>query len=120
MKNLSRLGLAVATLALSVSVAQAHPKLLSANPAAGAHVSAPAQVRLSFSETLIGRFSHLSLADAAGHKAPLGPSSLSGDHKQLMAPLSARLRPGLYRLSWRAVSTDTHRVQGAYAFTVTR
>ena len=120
MKHAFALALMAASLTVGVSGAQAHPKLLFANPAAGARVRAPAQLRLGFSEALIGRFSQLSLADAAGHKAPVGPSSLSRDHKQLIAPLAGRLRPGLYRVSWHAVSTDSHRVQGGYAFTVTR
>jgi methionine-rich copper-binding protein CopC len=110
----------VALTALAVSTAQAHPKLLLATPAPGAHVAAPAQLRLSFSETLIGRFCSLSLADAAGRPAPLGPTTLSRDRKQLVAVIRGRLAPGSYKLSWRAVSTDTHRVQGGYAFTVTR
>jgi methionine-rich copper-binding protein CopC len=113
-------GAALAALALSVGAAEAHPKLLASNPAAAARVRAPTQLRLSFSETLIGRFSQLSLADSAGRSVPLGPSALSQDHKQLIAAVRRPLAPGTYRVSWRAVSTDTHRVQGGYAFTVTR
>jgi methionine-rich copper-binding protein CopC len=111
---------AVVSLALGAGAAAAHPRLIAASPPAGGRVAAPPQLRLSFSETLIGKFSQLSLADGAGHRVPLGPSALSPDHKQLVASLRVRLRPGMYRLSWRAVSTDTHRVQGGYAFSVTR
>jgi methionine-rich copper-binding protein CopC len=32
-------------------------------------------------------------------------------------PLKA-LRPGTYRVSWHAVSIDTHRTEGAFTFTV--
>ena len=109
-----------AALSLGVGVAEAHPRLLGANPAAGARVASPSQLRLSFSETLIGRFSKLSLTTAAGRPAALGQSALSPDHKQLVAPIQGRLAPGRYQVHWSAVSTDTHRVQGAYAFLVTR
>lgn len=97
--------------------AQAHPKLMVANPAPNATVAPPAEIRLSYSESLIGKFSQIALADAAGHKVPLGPSTVAGG-RQLVAPVKAKLAPGRYRVTWRAVSTDTHRVQGGYAFAV--
>ena len=99
---------------------QAHPRLLSAAPPADARVSAPTQVRLGFSETLIAGFSRVTLADAAGHAVKLGPVALSRDHRQLAAPIAARLAPGAYRVHWHAVSTDTHRVDGVYVFSVVR
>ncbi len=120
MQRLTATGVIVAALALCAGAAAAHPRLLAANPAAGAKVSAPAELRLGFSETLIGRFSQLSLADASGHRMALGRSALTADHKQLVAAVSTRLNPGTYRLSWRVVSTDTHHVQGGYTFQVTR
>lgn len=112
--------LTVAILGLSAGMAQAHPRLLTAKPAVDAHLAAPTEIRLGFSETLIGRFSQVSLTDAGGHMVRTGPSALSADHKQLVAPIRARLSPGAYKVSWRAVSTDTHRVSGGYAFTVVR
>jgi len=102
------------------AVAEAHPRLVAASPAAGAHGGSPAQLQLSFTEPLIGRFSQLSLADAAGRTAPVAPTQLSADRKQMFAPIRARLAPGIYRVTWRAVSTDTHRVQGSYSFAVVR
>ena len=120
MKTYTQAGVVLAVLALSAGAASAHPKLLAANPAAGARVAAPAQVRLSFSETLIAKYSQLSLADAAGHPVSLGASTLSPDRKQLMASVTSHLQPGVYKVSWKAVSTDTHRVKGGYAFSVAR
>lgn len=120
MKHLVRATLAMAALALSVSVAEAHPRLLAATPAANSHIAAPAQVRLSFSETLIGRFSKVSILDSAGRQVRMGRSTLSPDHKQLIASVASPLRPGMYRVAWQVVSTDTHHVKGGYAFMVMR
>lgn len=112
--------LAAAIVGLGSGVAEAHPRLLSANPAPNARVAAPAEVRLSFSETLIGKFSRIALLDSRGHPVRIGATALASNHKQLVAPISGKLSPGSYKVSWKAVSTDTHRVQGAYAFTVAK
>ncbi len=111
--------LAAGAMAASFGAAEAHPRLLSSNPAANAASRAPVEVRLSFSETLIPRFCRIALADASGQAVKLAAAQVSPDRKQLVARLQARLAPGRYKVSWQAVSTDTHRVSGAYAFTVT-
>lgn len=110
--------LVAGALAASFGSAEAHPRLLSSNPAAGAKVHAPGEVRLSFSETLIPRFCHIALAGPSGQPVRVGPVSVSRDRKQLAVPVQQKLGSGRYKVSWQAVSTDTHRVQGAYAFTV--
>lgn len=111
--------LAAGALAASFGAAEAHPRLISSNPTANAKVHSPGEVRLEFSETLIPRFCHIALADRSGHSVSVGPVSVSPDRKQIAVPIRRKLAPGLYRLAWQAVSTDTHRVKGAYAFTVT-
>ena len=112
--------LAAAALTLSVGVAEAHPRLISSNPAPNAHAASPGQLRLGFSETLIAKFSRIALMDGKGHMVKLGATALSPDHKQMIVPVSGRLAPGNYKVAWKAVSTDTHRVQGAYGFSVTK
>lgn len=120
-----RFTIAVAGLAgaLGATPALSHPRLVSANPAPNATIAAPRALQLRFSERLVGRFSGASLA-------LLGPNSstsvgglasrLEADGKTLTIIPRAPLRAGIYRLNWHAVSTDTHRVQGAYAFRVRR
>ena len=111
---------AAAALALAAGAAQAHPRLLSANPAANSKVAAPAAIKLGYSETLVGKFCRIGLTDAAGRKVALGPTTLGADRKALTAAVKAPLAPGAYKVSWSAVSTDTHRVSGSYGFTVSR
>ena len=111
--------LAAGVLAASFDAAEAHPKLLSTNPAANARVRGPAEVRLAFSETLIQRFSHLALVGPSGQAVRLGEVAASPDKKQLAAAVQQKLGPGRYTVTWSATSTDTHRVKGAYGFTVT-
>jgi len=109
-----------AAIALSATAAQAHPKLLSASPAANASDPTPAAIKLAYSETLVGKFCRIGLTDAAGHTVALGPTTLGADRKQLSAAVKQPLAPGAYKVSWTAVSTDTHRVSGSYGFTVSR
>ena len=119
-RTLSGTLMAATVVGLGFGVAHAHPRLLAANPAPNGRVAAPAELRLGFSETLIGKFSRIALTDDRGRPVRVGPTALAPDHKQLIAPLGARLSPGNYKVAWKAVSTDTHRVQGGYAFTVVR
>jgi methionine-rich copper-binding protein CopC len=109
-----------AAVGLLAGSAQAHPKLLSATPAVGGEVSgAPTQIRMSFSEGIFPKFSGVALTDAAGHKIATGPAATApGDIKQMIVPITASLAAGAYTVAWHAVSTDTHRVQGRYSFTV--
>jgi methionine-rich copper-binding protein CopC len=110
--------MAAAITGLGFGVAEAHPRLLSANPAPNAQVASPFELRMGFSETLIGKFSRIALMDGRGHRIKIGATTLAPNHKQLIAPVGAKLSPGTYKIAWNAVSTDTHRVQGTYAFTV--
>ena len=59
---LMRFGLVAATAALfAAAPAIAHPKLISATPAANAVVASPAKLQLTFSEGLVAKFSGVDL-----------------------------------------------------------
>jgi methionine-rich copper-binding protein CopC len=107
---------------LSVTAADAHPRLTTANPASGAVLKvAPKEIRLRFSEGLIATFTGLDLKDDGGHVVPTGKAALAGaDNRQLVVPIASRLSPGNYTVNWHAVSVDTHRVTGSYGFKVAR
>ena len=113
--------MALAALSALSGVAQAHPMLRSANPVANALTRAPSQVRLTFNEALIARFSGIEIVDGRGRVVVRGNALMnSPDRRQLVVPLRVRLSPGSYRLNWHAVSADTHRVKGTYIFRVGR
>lgn len=109
-------------LALGATAASAHPKLQASNPASGAVLkTAPADIRLSFSEGLVPAFTGLELKNAAGKAIPTGKAALvPGDSRKITVPITAKLAPGAYSIAWHAVSTDTHRVSGRYSFKVAR
>ena len=94
----------------------AHAMLEKAQPAAGAVVhGSPSTLRLEFSAPLEPAFSTVTVTDSAGHAVTR--SALVVSQSTMSVPLEP-LRAGQYRVSWHAVSVDTHRTQGSYTFTV--
>jgi len=43
---------------------------------------------------------------------------LMDEGKTLMVPLAETLSPGAYAVEWHILSTDGHKTNGTYAFTV--
>lgn len=114
----------LATLVLATT-AQAHPKLLSTTPAAQSTGSKVERVELHFSEKLMRAFSGVDLMATAmpGMKMtqPMKialQSTVSPDGLTLIGTPAKPLAPGSYEVRYHVVSTDTHRVQAAYGFTV--
>jgi methionine-rich copper-binding protein CopC len=99
--------------------ASAHAHLLTSTPAANAAVPAPKQMTLNFSERLQPKFSGLSVTmPRMNNMAAPVKVTVSKDGKSLIATPTEPLSAGIYKVSWHAVTADTHRVQGAYSFTV--
>jgi methionine-rich copper-binding protein CopC len=115
------------------TAAYAHPKLVKSVPAADTVVSvSPKELRLSFNEELVPKFSSADVKDQKG-RVPVAPRQhhvralqiIPGeepgnptDKKQMVVPLAKPLVAGTYMVEWHAVAADTHRVQGTYSFTV--
>jgi methionine-rich copper-binding protein CopC len=107
----------VVLLALAWPVAaSAHAMLQHAEPSAGAVVhGSPAHVRLEFSEQLEPSFGGVVITDDKGRPAATSAATTSG--MTMTVKLNA-LHAGRYHVQWHAVSTDAHRTEGAYSFTV--
>jgi copper resistance protein C len=107
---------------LSASAAFAHAELQSAEPAAGsAATTSPKQMRLTFSAAVIAKFSGAELKDQAGKPIATGTAVVDPANRNvLIVPISEPLPPGTYKVEWHAVSEDTHREKGTYAFSVGR
>jgi copper resistance protein C len=98
--------------------AQAHARLVTASPAPDATVAAPKMIQLQFNTELARKFSMFKLTDTDGNAVALMVMD-SKDPKTLLAMPTAALGPGLYTVSWSAVSTDDgHKTSGTYSFTV--
>jgi hypothetical protein len=107
---------------LSAGAAFGHAELQSVEPAAGsAAMTSPQQIRLTFSEAVIPRFSGAEVKDQAGKLIATGkPAVDPANRNVLVVPISEQLPPGNYKVEWHAVSEDTHREKGNYSFSVGR
>ncbi|QUD90535.1 copper homeostasis periplasmic binding protein CopC [Phenylobacterium montanum] len=118
--KLHLIGAALAlTLAGTATQALAHAHLVAADPAANAVAPAPKQLTLKFSERLEPKFSGLAVTmPQMSGMAAAAKVEVSPDGKSLIATPSAPLSAGVYKVSWHAVTADTHRTEGAFTFTV--
>ncbi|HEY1479852.1 MAG TPA: copper resistance protein CopC [Gaiellales bacterium] len=101
------------------AVAGAHAALLHTTPDASVTTNgSPAQVTLTYSESIEPRFSIISVTNVDGHQVTAGvPARAPGSPQTLEVPLR-KLPPGWYLVLWRVISADGHPVRGAFTFAV--
>lgn len=99
--------------------AAAHAELERATPGVGSTVaSAPAQVVLQFSEPIEAAFSRVEVTDSAGRRVDKGDGRPDPTDRSRMRVSLQPLAPGTYRVNWHVLSSDTHRTEGDFTFTV--
>jgi copper resistance protein C len=119
LKNIFIVALAAGAVCFTAQSALAHPKLMGTVPSANAPAQSPHEIRLTFSEALVAKFSGVDLRDRDGKPVETAPVAADlRDKKQLIVPLKSPLAPGQYTVEWHAVSEDTHRIKGSYSFEV--
>jgi methionine-rich copper-binding protein CopC len=120
LKTTSMTVVALFAACLIATSAYAHPTLKSASPPVdGTAAAAPTEIKLSFSEAVISKFSSVELQDQSGMKVATGKVATDAkDEKQLVVSLKAPLKAGTYTVKWVVVTADTHRVNGRYSFKV--
>lgn len=114
--------LAAMILIASVAVsgpALAHAFLKSATPPVGSTVqAAPTNVVIDYTEGVEPKFSTVEVQDAAGARVDFGDvQTEAGNNERLTVGLKP-LKPGTYKVAWHVTSTDTHKTEGTYTFTV--
>ena len=99
--------------------AEAHGKLKEASPPAESTVKvAPGEVIITFTEALEPKFSKIEVQDSKGQRVDQGSAqAVPGEPTRLAIALKP-LTAGVYRVTWRVVSVDTHRSEGSYQFIV--
>ena len=98
-------------LTVSSGAAHAHASLAHASSSGGSTVSAaPHEVILTFTERLEAAFSNLTVVDASSTAVSQGKAQVSDNTMRIgLKPLKV----GIYKVNWRAVSTDTHKIEGS-------
>lgn len=108
---------AVVTVGIGIEVAQAHSELTSSNPAARSVMStAPAQIALTFSDTIEQRFSTVTISVGDG---PPAKSKVEVRQNRLRAVVpDAVRRSGTWTVAFRVVSIDGHPISGTIPLTI--
>jgi copper transport protein len=97
--------------------ASAHAELLGTDPPAGAHLDRPpSEVTLRFSEPVKPVPGGVRLLASSGRSVGERPARGLGNQVSLAVP--ADLPDGIYLVSWRVVSADSHPVAGSFSFSV--
>jgi methionine-rich copper-binding protein CopC len=103
---------------LAAPEAHAHAFLVKTHPAVGSVTTRPGMLSLEFSEAIELSFSGADVLNASGSAIMTEQFRFADDgHKVLVAALPV-LPPGAYHVRWHVVSTDTHRTEGDFSFTV--
>jgi len=110
-----------AGLAVSSAVsALAHAHLVRATPAVGGTVhTPPSEVTLRFNEKLEAAFSSIVVRDSTGKQVDKGDGAVDKSDRTLMRVLLQQpIAPGVYKVEWKAMSADTHKIDGNFTFKV--
>jgi methionine-rich copper-binding protein CopC len=112
--------LASSILVLSGTIAaSAHPRLLSAVPAADGTVrTAPSEVTLRFNERLEPAFSSVIIRDSDGKQVDKADAKLDKSDRRILRVSVPPLAAGVYKAEWHVMSADTHKVEGEFTFRV--
>lgn len=107
----------LAALSLVAGQADAHARLVSATPTAGAEVATPRTISLTFSERVAPAFSGFDVVNAAGVTIRV-QTRVSEDGKTISGAPARPLSTGAYVVNWRVASPDGHRMTGTTNFSV--
>lgn len=110
---------ASAALPFCATAALAHAHLVrTAPPEGGAVTEPPNEVTLKFNERLEPAFSSAVIRDAAGRQVDKADAHVDRADRTTVRVSLPPLEPGVYKVEWRVMSADTHKVDGNYTFRV--
>src|SRR5712672_3564037 len=97
---MARLAFLVAS--LISTAANAHPELRTADPPVGGAIAgSPKEIRMTFTEGVIPKFSGVEVRDQSGRLIATGTATTDpNDKKQLVVPIQGPLPPGTYNVDW--------------------
>ncbi|MEW6640329.1 MAG: copper resistance CopC family protein [Pseudomonadota bacterium] len=115
-KHLTTIALFALLLAVAPRLADAHAMLDRAEPRVGNTVASPPHaVTLWFTQKLETAFSTVSVTGPNGERVDAGKPQISGNQMSVALKASGK---GVYRVTWRVLSVDSHTTEGNFTFTV--
>ena len=117
MKALTKSLLTACALLLLIPECWAHAFVDHAEPAVGSQIhAAPTQVKIWFTERLEPAMSKIQVFDASGLEVDKRDVKIDQSNAALLTVSLPGLKPGKYKVVWRAVSVDTHVTTGNFTF----
>jgi len=101
--------------------AMAHAHLKASVPDQGATLqAAPEHIVLTFSGPVELNFSSITITGPGKTTVKAGEASHGQEANThvLEAPVTMSTTPGAYRVDWRVLSTDGHKMKGSYEFSI--
>ncbi len=106
-------------LALPLSAAHAHPRLLRSSPAADSRVTeAPSQIALTFNESLDLALTRITITRGETEIRPDSVRLAGGDPNTVTVAFGSALAPGRYTVRWQVTGDDGHPVRGEFSFEI--
>ena len=119
MSSIPRLAVGLAAFVAFASGALGHAFLDHAAPAVGSTVrTAPAVVKIWFTQALEPAFSSIKVVDAKGKVIASSNKAVDALDRTLLSLPVPPLSPGTYRVVWRVISVDTHVSEGDFTFEI--
>ena len=95
----------------------AHAFVDHTEPAVGSQIhTVPTQVRIWFTEKLEPAFSKIQVFDSSDREIDRRDVKIDPLNAALLTVSLPELKPGNYKVMWRAVSVDTHVTTGSFTF----
>lgn len=102
---------------LMAAPAAAHDAIIGSDPAPDSELTTvPTQITLTFNNDLSTLGGQIVMTDSTGATVASGAPTVTGPTATL--DLTDPLANGAYSVAWRAVSSDSHPIDGTFAFTV--
>jgi methionine-rich copper-binding protein CopC len=108
-----------ACMLLLIQECWAHAFVDHAEPAVGSQIHAgPTHVKIWFTEKLEPALSRIQVFDTSGLEVDKRDVKIDQSNAALLTVSLPELKPGKYKVVWRAVSVDTHVTTGNYLFEI--
>jgi len=118
-KAVTKLLLTACALLLLIQGSWAHAFVDHAEPAVGSQIhGSPIQVKIWFTEKLEPALSKIQVFDTSGLEVDKRDVKVKQSNAALLTVSLPELKPGKYKVVWRAVSVDTHVTNGDFRFEV--
>jgi methionine-rich copper-binding protein CopC len=99
--------------------ASAHAFLDHADPGVGSQVSkSPAQVKIWFTQQPEHAFSTIKVLNSDGKQVDKNDTRTDPDDTKALIVSLPALPPGTYKVVWKVLTSDTHRTEGSFKFSI--